>query len=212
LKRSSESSVPASLAASRNFSTWDFCFAMVTYEKIRISKLEAARRQLKTAITLWFTDGDPVPIHSLAFAAYEILHAISEKRDPKRIDLIFDSALVEEERLGEWNRVIRKDANFFKHADRDGDSVIEFAPQSSEIFMLFAIWARQLCGEAASVEERSFMIWLSVSRSKIVSDKGRKKLVDGLSVEDIANLRTLTKQQFWQVCRKSLSRGEANAA
>jgi hypothetical protein len=30
LKRSSESSVPASLAASRNFSTWDFCFAMAT--------------------------------------------------------------------------------------------------------------------------------------------------------------------------------------
>ena len=69
---------------------------MTTYETIRISKLEAARRQLRTAITLWFTGGDPVAIHSLAFAAYEILHAISEKRDPNRIDLIFDSVWIDE--------------------------------------------------------------------------------------------------------------------
>jgi hypothetical protein len=184
---------------------------MATYEKIRISKLEAARRQLKTAITLWFTGGDPVAIHGLAFAAYEILHAISENRDPKRIDLIFDSALIEDERRGEWNRLIRKDANFFKHADRDDDSVIEFMPQTSEIFMLFAVWARELCGEAASVEERSFMIWLSISRSKILSDKGRKKLVDSLTADDVAHLRTLSKQQFFQVCRKALI-SEVNVA
>jgi hypothetical protein len=42
--------------------------------KITISKFDAARRQLNTAITLWFADGDPVAIHTLAYAAYEIIH------------------------------------------------------------------------------------------------------------------------------------------
>jgi hypothetical protein len=40
--------------------------------KIVVTKLDAARRQLRTAIHLWFNDGDPVSIHALAFAAYEL--------------------------------------------------------------------------------------------------------------------------------------------
>jgi hypothetical protein len=105
---------------------------------IRIGKLDAARRQLGTAITLWFNDGDPVSVHALAYAAYEVVHAISKKRDPNRRDLIFDSALVKDEYRREFNAVIRKHANFFKHADKDGDSVIEFNPALSELFILFA--------------------------------------------------------------------------
>jgi hypothetical protein len=183
---------------------------MGTYAKIRISKLEAARRQLKTAITLWFTGGDPVAIHSLAFASYEVLHAISEKRDPKRSDLIFDSALIEDERRNEWNKVVRKDANFFKHADRDGDSVIEFVPQTSEVFILFAIWAREFCGEVPSQEEVIFTTWLRVSRSKLLTAKGRNKLTEALTADDIRQLRVLPKPKFFEVCRESFSLGRFN--
>jgi hypothetical protein len=49
-------------------------------KSLRLTKLDVARRQLQTAITLWFTDGDPVSIHTLAFAAYEIIHVISKKQ------------------------------------------------------------------------------------------------------------------------------------
>jgi hypothetical protein len=41
--------------------------------KIKISKLDAARRQLDTAIRLYFMEGDPVSVHTLAAAAFEIL-------------------------------------------------------------------------------------------------------------------------------------------
>jgi hypothetical protein len=54
---------------------------------LRISKVDAAQRQLRTAIALWFNDGDPVATHALAFAAYEILHHVSEKGVQRRIDL-----------------------------------------------------------------------------------------------------------------------------
>jgi len=36
---------------------------------VRLSKFEAARRQLETAIKLYFADGDEVSIHALAAAA-----------------------------------------------------------------------------------------------------------------------------------------------
>src|SRR5438045_2665233 len=96
-----------------------------TPEPIRISKLDAARRQLQTAISLWFNDGDPVAIHTLAAAAYEIIHAVSATRDPNRRDLLFDSLVVKDEYRREANAWFRGPANFFKHADRDPNDITE---------------------------------------------------------------------------------------
>jgi hypothetical protein len=99
-------------------------------------------------------------VHALAYAAYEVVHAISKRRDPNRRDLLFDSALVKDEHRREFNATIKKHANFFKHADKDGDSVIEFNPALSEMFILFATLGRELCGEAPSDEECIFLWWL----------------------------------------------------
>jgi hypothetical protein len=49
-------------------------------KKLSITKLDAARRQLETAITLWFHDADPVSVHTLAMAAHGILRALNKKR------------------------------------------------------------------------------------------------------------------------------------
>jgi hypothetical protein len=110
---------------------------------IRVSKLDAACRQLRTAITLWFSGGDPVAVHALAFAAYEVLHALSKKRDPNRPALLFDCDHVKDEYRGEFNKLVKRHAHFFKHANRDGDSVIEFDPAINGWFILYAITARQ---------------------------------------------------------------------
>ena len=42
-------------------------------KKIKVNKLEAARRQIGTAIELWFSGGDPISIHTLIGAASQIL-------------------------------------------------------------------------------------------------------------------------------------------
>jgi hypothetical protein len=104
--------------------------------KIVVGKLDAAHRQLRTAIRLWFEGGDPVSIHTLAFAAYEIAHVVSKKRNRARRDLIFDSLMIKDEHRAEWNKTIKDHANFFKHAKKDWDSSIKFAPILSELFMM----------------------------------------------------------------------------
>jgi|SRR5271166_6982401 len=86
---------------------------------IKVGKLDAAQRQLQTAISLWFTGGDPVSIHSLAFAAYEVIHTISKRLNPYRRDLLFDSLLIKDEYRSEFNITLKKHASFFKHANRD---------------------------------------------------------------------------------------------
>jgi len=44
---------------------------MVGYTQIKVSKLDAARRQLETAIRLYFSEADPISIHALMSAAYQ---------------------------------------------------------------------------------------------------------------------------------------------
>lgn len=61
-------------------------------EKLTITKLDAARRQLHTAIVLWFNDGDPISTHTLASAAYEVVHVLLTLAGHQ--SLLFDSDLV----------------------------------------------------------------------------------------------------------------------
>jgi hypothetical protein len=164
--------------------------------KVRIGKLDAARRQLRTAITLWFNDGDPVAIHTLASAAYEVIHFVSKKRDPYRRDLLFDSDLIKDEYRDAFCSHLKKPANFFKHADRDGDSVIEFDPSLSTGFMLFAILGIEICGESKNAHERAFLWWLHLHEPRLLTDKGHSFVADHLQPVAIAAVQTLSKRDF----------------
>ena len=63
--------------------------------KIRVTKLDAALRQLNTAITLWFRDGDEVAIHTLAAASHQIVYDIVRKKNGP--DLLYDSIIFKDE-------------------------------------------------------------------------------------------------------------------
>lgn len=77
----------------------------------QISKIEAARRQLDTAIELYLYEFDLLSVHTLAWAAFSILVSYDEATNAG----------------GVWAKHIRdnpsdatrKLANFLKHADRD---------------------------------------------------------------------------------------------
>jgi hypothetical protein len=49
-------------------------------KEFKVSKLDAAKRQLETAIRLYFSDGDPVSIHTLTAAAYNILRDVTKQK------------------------------------------------------------------------------------------------------------------------------------
>jgi hypothetical protein len=46
---------------------------------LTISKLDAAKRQLETVIRLYFSNGDPVAIHTLTGAAHTVVRDIGAK-------------------------------------------------------------------------------------------------------------------------------------
>lgn len=174
---------------------------MAEEASIRVSKLSAAHRQLKTAITLWGNEHDPIAAHTLAVAAYEVFHYVSKKRDPNRRDLLFDTDWIKDEYRADWIALIKRSANFFKHADRDPEAILDFDPAMNEWYILYAISARQLCGETQSQEESDFMWWFSINRSQFLTDAGREMLANRIPTDVIEHGRRLTKKQFFEVLR-----------
>lgn len=169
--------------------------------KITITKLDAAQRQLQTAVLLWFTGGDPVSIHTLAYAAYEIIHAVSKRMNPNRRDLLFDSLVVKDEHRGDFNFVLKKHANFFKHGNKADETEIDFYPVASELFIMFSILGLSSCGAVRSDEEVAYLAWIQIHHPEFLTDKGRKVVGETISVESMEELRALNRQEFLKAIR-----------
>lgn len=101
---------------------------------LKISKLDAAKRQLEIAIRLYFSYGDPVSIHTLASASYNIIRDITLHRGETMF--IKDDVLdfVKDEYREELRRKFNEAENFFKHADRDHDAVLDFRLVNTDFF------------------------------------------------------------------------------
>lgn len=106
---------------------------------LKISKLNAAKRQLETAIRLYFCNGDPVSIHTVAAASYTVLRDVTEKSgaDPMLIKGHF-LEMVKPEYKKEFLKKVNEAENFFKHADNDHQATLEFEPELTELHMIDA--------------------------------------------------------------------------
>src|ERR1039458_6074559 len=98
---------------------------------IHISKLDAAKRQLETAIRLWFHSGDPVSVHSLAAASHQLLHDLGKRHGIGTI--LRTAAYVKPEYRKKHAKMVSSYENFFKHADRDPEKLLEYNPAATEI-------------------------------------------------------------------------------
>jgi hypothetical protein len=107
--------------------------------EFKISKLDAAKRQLETAIRLYFSNDDPVSIHMLAAAAYNVLHDVTKQRgaDP----MIIKGHMLEMVKPEYKKMIIEKvneAENFFKHADRDHEATLDFNPDMTDMRLIDA--------------------------------------------------------------------------
>jgi hypothetical protein len=109
---------------------------------LKIAKLEAAKRQLETAILLYFNDKDPISIHTLVGAAHEVIADLNKKAGGS--PLILEGAMIKNEYKREFLKVIREAKNFFKHADKDHDETVDFNPEVNDFYLLDACEGYQL--------------------------------------------------------------------
>lgn len=95
-----------------------------------VTKKAVAQSQLETAITLWFTGGDPVSIHTLAVAAqdcYRALAAHSKIESPFKVWA--------ESQSKNFQKKLLDTQNFFKHGQRELKGKVHLAPLHSDMLM-----------------------------------------------------------------------------
>lgn len=134
-----------------------------------VTKLEAAKRQLNTAIRLLFVGEDAIAVHSLAVNAANLLSDLADHkpditswREMMREDQGMTSAQIK--------YVINRSWNFFKHADRNPNEKLEFDVKESEYIVFIATLE---CGELSETTTKMqvFQLWfLAAGRAQLDDD------------------------------------------
>lgn len=136
-----------------------------------ISKLDAAVRQLNTAIKLYFHFGDPVSIHSLAASSFQIIRDLSDQAGHTKS--VYDQLIEAGEKLGVKDQVInaiRGPQNFFKHANGEPNETLKFSPESTVLLMYEASrMYHQLTGEIPVVQH-VHRVWVICNLPEIAGD------------------------------------------
>lgn len=164
----------------------------MTEQRLNISKLDAARRQLEAAMLLYFREADPVAIHSLAAAAHEILKDLSSKfGSPMPIERTLAQALGKElaKKLG---RLAREPQNFFKHANRNAESILEFSPGLTDLILLDSVV--QYCSITGEQPPMlgAFIAWFAIQNPEVLENTSTHESI----LRAHRELRSLTRSQF----------------
>ena len=124
---------------------------------LRLTKLEAAQRQLTRAIRMLFAEDDPVCTHTLAGAASILLTDLVEHHKPggtweqKAQD---DNNL----RSAEFFKIARKAQNFLKHARDDPSETLDFNPSDTDALLALAVMNASELAPLTS-EAQVFQLW-----------------------------------------------------
>ena len=161
-----------------------------------IDKLDAACRQLNTAIYLWFNNGDAVSIHTLACSAHQIVHDINEQQGGR--DLIYDSLNIKDEYRSQANNHLKQHYNFFKHADHDSSRTIEFDPKITELFIAFTSLGLEILGRQPDEVRGAFTIYYALHNPNHLTKKGKANFIDSVTEENRKHLLSIPKHQFFE--------------
>jgi hypothetical protein len=173
------------------------------HDIVRISKLEAAQRQLSIGIRMLFEGADSVAVYTLLGVASVLFTDLIEQAAPHKS---WDKMAQDANNLtsAEYFSIMRKAQNFFKHARNDADAVLEFDPVDTESL---AFWAIMNGSELApmSVEAQVFQLWYIASHSPLdnVEESPLKE-----AIQLFGDLRSVERTERLHAGKKALSETE----
>ena len=130
----------------------------IEWPEWQVTKLDAARRQLQTAIQLLFSQKDGVSIHTLAHASFGILKDVAKHRGKTRVSDA-GNELSGSGQKDFWNRFNRT-GNFFKHADKDPEGFLAgISEEENEALISLAIEIYCDMGCIGTPEFDAFQLW-----------------------------------------------------
>lgn len=160
-----------------------------------MSPLDVAKKQLLTAIRLFFDDEDPVSVHTLAGAASEIIEwvCISGGGVPFRDDCLAENSLA----LQSYYLARNHYRNAFKHAGRTPEEEAKhksaretFSDDQNDSLLYICVEDYMRAEKAFPIEFQAMKIWyLSVNR-----EKWNPELAETIKTEFFEGLEKLSRQ------------------
>ncbi len=149
--------------------------ALSIMAEIKVNKPEAARRQIDVAIKLLFNNEDPIPIHTLAMAAFRIVRDLAKDNPDHHMDSMFNKMIRPGMEKEFWS-VMHRPANFFKHADLDADDILNDVKEEINDVILFlaTLWYQEL-GYKFTPEMLSLVTWFTVLHPHFLQDNASFK-------------------------------------
>jgi hypothetical protein len=162
-------------------------------KKVTVTKMDAAQRQLETAIGLWFHDADFVSMHTLAMAAREILRALSKKRagEPMLGDA---AAMIRPEFQRQFAEAVLRAANFFKHGTKDPLAAYRFSQDTNDYVLLEACQAFEILNHEETPLMRLLVFYLAFHKPEVF----KAEFIRSIQQEPaFAGVGQLSKKRFF---------------
>lgn len=168
-----------------------------------IKKLDAATRQLETAIDLWLQDKDLISICTLAHAAHEILRQISlAKKTPRKS--LFDLDEVDEKHRKEFRDAVKYSPNFFKHGGSGENEVHYFPGEVVHFILMDAVHLYFALGLPRRRVFWSFVLWIQLKNPDLCIRPVEELFSKTMEPEIFQKLKRLKKREFFDLLLESL--------
>ena len=101
-----------------------------------VSKIEAAVAQIKTAVELYFSNGDPIAIHVLTMSSNDVMRSMMKHVHDISMMREFEFLATKDARK-QARDAVNEAYNAFKHSDKDPDprGLILLNPKATEILL-----------------------------------------------------------------------------
>lgn len=164
----------------------------------KITKLDAANRQIHVAIQMSFDGGDPVAVHTLACAAREICEKHCRMAGVSRF---FDqiAKTYPDNSETEIFCVLNSARNFFKHPDAAGnlDAEIELSDRDNKLMLFLATYdCSALLAERTPVDVQAYNVWFMATEPDFDGDcaQGLEEHYPGIASASPDAQRAIGKQ------------------
>jgi len=162
----------------------------VIMNEIRITKIQAAQRQIDSAIRMLFRNEDPVAIHTVVMAGFRILRDLTKRRGLEHpIDFMLKPGKEKEF----WGG-ISNFSNFCKHADRDpNDNSMSFREDANDSALVIATTYYRHLGCQLTNEMQLLWAWYVSLHPDILSEEADAAM-RALIHSTMGNFRSLTRK------------------
>lgn len=176
----------------------------------KYTKIDVAEAHIVVAIRLFFEDSHPIPVHTLACSAREILTALGDKMG---IDTVLhEIAQNTGAKLTDSARKAHAFAGFMKHADRNPEAVLEgFSDAENDLVLFIASHDFGRVTGGMPIEAQVFEAWFFATAIKKVSQGAAKwQSLVKQCIRQFPRVRSVARAEQKQIGLRVLHRAAAD--